>query len=148
MKDDAFKFAVLAEKTGYDKPLFMHNLSLSQLYDEVVIPFEEGKPFFLDGVSVKKDLLQKIKITKQDDRFIERFEDLHENVRFRIRDAGVFIPIEDYPGRLAALFRESGPDVTSRVVNAYQEKKGLKVPAEIISAASQIVVAAIKAVSS
>ena len=71
MRDEEFKFAVLAEKVGYDKPLFLHNLSLGQLCEDIVIPFEEGKPFFIDGVPVRKDELEKIKITKQSDRFIE-----------------------------------------------------------------------------
>lgn len=107
-------FAVLAEKEGYDKPLLQHNLSLTQLYEEIVIPYEEGKSFFIDGVPVEKTKLKKIKITQQTASFIEDFEQLHENVRFRMRDSTVFIPIEDYPNRLVALFRESGVDVTAR----------------------------------
>jgi hypothetical protein len=44
MSNDNFRFAVLAEKVGYDKLLFLHNLSLTQLYEDIVIPFEENKP--------------------------------------------------------------------------------------------------------
>jgi len=149
MSDDDFRFAVLAEKDGYDWPLCLHSLSLTQLYEELVIPYEEGKYFFIDGVPVDRTKLRKLKITKQSRDFVAYFEALHENIRFKMRDAPSFVPIDEYLGRLAALFRESGVDVTASVVNAYQERKELKLPVpEIISGASQVVVAAIKAASS
>jgi hypothetical protein len=54
-------------------------------------------------------------------------------------------PISDYPGQLVALFHERNLDVTSDVVNAYREKKKLRLPVdELIAAAAQIVTAAMR----
>ncbi len=143
--EQELRFAVLAEKEGYDQPLFSHNLVLTRLYEDIIVPYDDDKPFFIDGVPVKKDTLRRIKITRQTDRFAALFAQLHERVRWNHRNAGVFIPIADYPGRLDALFRESGIDVTGQLIDAFREKKKFKVPLpEIIAAASQVVAAGIK----
>ena len=46
------KIAVLAEKKDYERPLYLHSLSFGRLMDDVVVPYEAGDAFFVDGVSV------------------------------------------------------------------------------------------------
>ena len=138
-------FAVVAEKRDYPQPLFMMGLPLEQLYRDIVTKYEEGNPFFIDGVPVSKTDLLRIKIVRQKADFEAKLNELHWNVRFLNRDSGRFIPIADYPGRLVALFRECGTDVTSNVIDAYQAKKKLKIPVDqIVDAASKMAIELMK----
>jgi hypothetical protein len=45
-------FGVIAEKEGLEKSLFMMNLSFERLFDDIVIPYQQEEPFFIDGVPV------------------------------------------------------------------------------------------------
>ncbi len=118
------KFAVLAEKREYEKPLYLHDLHFGALVTEVVTPYEEKKAFSIDGVPVSK-----IKVIKQAPEFGEQFSRLHDLVAYHM-GSGHRIPIQDYPGRLDALFRGSGVDITNSLINAYHEKKKLNLPKE------------------
>ncbi len=75
-------YAILAESKDYqDKELYLHNLSFAQLMDDVVVPYESGESFFIDGVPVKKETLRKIKIVCQKESFQEIVNDLHYFLR-------------------------------------------------------------------
>ena len=138
-------FAIIAEKKAYEKPLFMHGLTVERLYEEIVSPYEEKRAFFIDGVPVTPAELEKIKIVRQSPQFMDHFNYLHTNLRSPGRDGARFVPIVDYPGRLTALFREAGEDVTSRVIDAYRTKKKLNLPVkDLVEAASQVLIAALR----
>jgi hypothetical protein len=124
---DESRYAVLAEKRSYDKRLYLHDLTFDQLVDEVVVPCGDGKPFFIDGVPVEQKTLEKIKIVKQAPTFAPQFTRLHQHLDFP-KDAPHRVTIQDYPGRLDALFRAAGSDITTSLVAAYREKKPLNLP--------------------
>ena len=144
MPEDEILFAVLAEKKDDQQPLYLHGLSVTKLYDHVVVPYEENRPFFIDGVPVERATLRRIKIIKQDRQFSLDLDRLHNRIK-NPRGSDLYTPIADYPGRLRALFQQQSVDVTSDIINAYREKKKLKVPTDkLVEAASQIAVAAIR----
>ena len=125
MLDTETKFAVVAEKTGYDKPLYLHDLTFARLMDDVVVPYKSDKsgdkPFFIDGVPVKRNELAKIKIIQQSQNFSKEFSLLHLYVRMP-KGPGVHVTTTEYPVRLDALFRGEGNDVTSQVIHAFNVK--------------------------
>ena len=51
-------FAIFAEAEGQEKPLIMTNLTFGRLMDEIVVPYEGKKPFFIDGVPVTWEKLK------------------------------------------------------------------------------------------
>lgn len=119
--DQSMKFAVVAESKEYDKELYLHNLSFAQLFDDIVVPYESGASFFIDGVPVKKDVLKRIKIVCQKSSFEDIFNKLHHSLRAG-SSSGRKVPAQDYPVQLLALFRETGDDVTAQVIKAYDIK--------------------------
>jgi hypothetical protein len=144
MHDGELRFAVLAEKEGDIRSLFLHGLTITKLYEHIVVPYEEDKPFFVDGVPLERKTLRRIKIIREDQEFVQDLDRLHNRVQLP-RASDMHTPIADYPGLLVSLFQERNVDVTSDVINAYREKKKLKLPLdELIAAAAQIATAAIR----
>lgn len=143
------KFAVIAESKDYEKPLYLFNLPFARLMDDVVVPYQSDKNFFIDGVSVNAKNLKRIKLLRQNDRFEEGFRTLHQHLRLP-KSSGFRVPAEDYDTRLQAVFRDAGDDVTSQVITAYQEKIRDKIKEyipnkkELIDAAFQFFVQSIK----
>jgi hypothetical protein len=58
------RFAVFAEAEGQSKPLILINLTFARLLDDVVVPYQTGEPFFIDGAPLKREKLSKLKIIK------------------------------------------------------------------------------------
>ncbi len=149
MPDENQKFAVIAEITDYQKPLYLYNLTFSRLIDDVVFPYQSDQPFFIDGVPTKAQNLKKIKIIRQNQSFDDLFNELHHFLRAGSSSARQ-ITAADYPIRLEALFREAGEDVTSQVIKAFNAKirPSLKdyMPKreELINGALQIFIEAMK----
>jgi hypothetical protein len=59
MSDDNLRFAVLAEKDGDSGALVLHSLTMEKLYEHIVVPYEEDRPFFIDGVPVERRNLRR-----------------------------------------------------------------------------------------
>lgn len=116
--DSNSKFAIFAEIKDYDSPLIMTGLTFGRLIDDIVIPYEEKKPLFIDGVLIVRDNLRKIKIVKEAAGFDPSLGMLHRNMRMG-SVAGSKLLVEQYHIRLEALLREFGEDVTSQVIKAY-----------------------------
>ena len=141
--DRDLRFAVVAEKTGYGKPLYLHDLTFARLINDVVFPYESDKPFFIDGVPVKRAELSKIKIIQQGQDFLREFSLLHHGITMPKSEEGMHVSTTEYPARLDALFRGAGDDVTSQVIQAYDIKIRPKLTdylpkrEELISAAFQ-----------
>jgi hypothetical protein len=145
-KDQAF--AVIAESKNYEKPLYLYNLPFPRLIDDVVVPYQSDKSFFIDGVPLTAKDLKRIKIVRQNASFASNFEELHSDLQLP-KLSGRRVPAEDYEIRLQAIFRDAGDDVTSQVIAAYQarirDKLKEYVPnkKELIDAALQVFIQSI-----
>ncbi len=114
-------FAIYAEAEGFDRPLIMQKLSFGRLMDEVVLPFREDQPFFVDGVSLKKQNLKKLKILRlEEDRFVHDFWNFNNQLKHG-DDKTSRIFGDQYHIRIEAMLRENGEDVTSQVVTAFDK---------------------------
>ena len=146
------KFAVLAEKKDYERPLYLHSLSFGRLMDDVVVPYESGDAFFVDGVSVEKKNLVRIKIVRQSPNFDHHFMQLHH---YAARpSSGKFVNASDYAVRLDVLFRGHSEDVTGQIINAFKVgifprlKEYMPKRDELLSAALTVFVEATKRLAS
>jgi hypothetical protein len=113
-----YLFAVISEINDYPKSLILTHLNFAQLMEDVVIPYQNDKPFFVDGVPVTRKKIKKIKIIGQMEFFKNTFSELHHTMRRGELDKQK-IYAEQYNVRLEALLRESGEDVTSQIIKAY-----------------------------
>ncbi len=122
MESDApERFALFAEIDGHPQPLLMLELSFARLLDEVVKPYEEGEPFFVDGAPVNKGKVRKLKILRLKPGFDHAFKVLN----LQLHRSGIQLQKvvgEQYHLRLEALLREYGEDVTAQVIKAYIAK--------------------------
>jgi hypothetical protein len=145
-------FTVFAEAEGQDKPLILINLTFARLIDDVVIPYEEKKPFIIDGVSITRDRIYRLKILRQKERFRRLFYRLHSSLRRGDKAVQKTVG-EQYHVRLEAIIREGCEDVTSQVIKAFDAKirprlkDYLPKREELIQAAYQVFIAAMKILS-
>jgi hypothetical protein len=114
-------FVVFAEVEGHEKPLVMTDLSLQELMIHIVNPYEKKKPFFIDGVAVTKDKINKIKILLQGRYF------KHDIAFLRRRmtsgpEAQQKIYGDQYYTRYEDAIRQNCRDITSQVIEAYDKK--------------------------
>src|SRR5262245_8112514 len=119
--NDHSHFAVLAEIKDYDRPLYLTQITFARLIDDVVLPYQTGEAFFIDGVPVTRERLVRLKIIKQASDFagiLDHFHDTMRNAAPEIRK----IFGEQYETRLSAILRECGEDVTSQVIKAFDSK--------------------------
>ena len=153
MPDSEEQFAVIAEAEGRERPLVLTHLSFARLMDDVVVPYQSGEPFFVDGVPLTRQQLRKLKILRQKPFLDSALQDLH----YTLREGSVQLQKlygEQYHVRLEALLRESGEDVTSQVIKAYDRtiKPSLKdyLPrrSELIDAALKLFLESVKALGS
>ena len=115
----AGNFAVYCEVDGHLEPLLMFDLTFARLIDDVVVPLENQKPFFVDGVPVTKGpALRRLKILRQSEEFQHEFGALHWELRAAHQDKREFVAA-NYHRLLEGLVRESCEDVTSQVVKAF-----------------------------
>lgn len=96
------------------------HLAFGRLMDDIVVPFESGEVFFIDGAPVKATDLDRIKIIRQKNFFNTTFHDLHHGMRWGGDLKKQELYAKQYHIRLEALLRESGEDVTAQVVKAFR----------------------------
>jgi len=113
-------FAIYAVRKSEQTPLVQTHLPFRRLMDDIVIPFESGELFFIDGAPVKATDLDRIKIISQKENFKDTFNTLHREMRFGGDLKKQELYAKQYHIRLEALLRESGEDVTSQVIKAYR----------------------------
>ncbi len=113
-------FAVYAVRKSESTPLIQTHLPFKRLMDEVVVPFESGEMFFIDGAPVKATDLDRIKIIRQKEFFDRIYHDLHHSMRWGGDIKKQELYAKQYHVRLEAILRECGDDVTAQVVKAYQ----------------------------
>lgn len=114
------QFAVYAVRKSNSVPLIQTHLSFGQLMNDIVMPFESNEMFFIDGAPVKAADLDRIKIIRQQASFDQMFNTLHWQMRNSRDLKKQELYAEQYHVRLEALLRESGADLTSQVIRAYQ----------------------------
>ena len=149
LSESELAFAVFAEVDGHEKPLIMTELTFARLLDDIVVPFESNKPFFIDGASVNREKIRRVKIIRQTQDFESFFHDLH----WQLREAGISVRKllgEQYHIRVEALLRECGEDVTTQVIKAFDTtirprlKDYLPKRQELIGAATKVFLEGIK----
>ena len=149
MAEQAEKFGVIAEVSGRQKQLVLLNLSFPRLIDEIVVPYDSGEAFFIDGVPVSKEKIQRIKIVRLGQPFEEHMWGLGRGLT-RGEHQHQKIYGEQYETRFEHILRTATEDVTSQVIKAYNQtvKPSLKdyVPKreELISAATTIFIEAMR----
>ncbi|ELI5882891.1 hypothetical protein ACVW8L_004492 [Vibrio parahaemolyticus] len=147
-------FAVYAEVDGIEKPLILSELTFGRLIDDIVVPYQLGQPFFIDGVVVKAEKLKRIKILllnkKHYEHYINKFNRSLDTgtVEFRTMYG------EQYNVRLEHILRFNSEDVTSQILKAYDQAIKPKIQdylpnrSELISSATQIFTESIKLLGS
>jgi len=147
------KFSVFAEADGYVRPLMINGLTFARLMDDVVVPYHEKKPFFVDGAPLTPDKVRRLKIIRETQDFARFFNDYHYHLRVDGPDVNKQLP-EQYHLRLEAMLRENGEDVTSQVIKAFDAKirpslkDYLPKREELIQAAMQMFLQAMKTLGS
>lgn len=114
-------YAVFAEVEDSEHPLILINLTFARLIDDVVFPYEEDKPFFIDGVPLTRKKIKRLKILRQKDHFLHLFFDLHGGMRQGNKEKQKIYG-QQYHVRLEAALREGCEDVTSQIIKAFDAK--------------------------
>jgi hypothetical protein len=113
------KFTVLAIRKGEATPLLLGDLLWDRLMEDVVIPFDSGDLFFIDGAPVKATDLDRIKILLHGPNFASGFHRLHWSMRTGdVKTKEMYA--KQYPIFIEALLRENCVDVTSQVISAFR----------------------------
>jgi hypothetical protein len=87
--------------------------------EDIVIPYDSGELFFIDGAPVRATDLDRLKILLNGQNFGPAFSRLHWEMRTNVaKDKEIYA--RQYPVLLEALTREHCRDVTSQVVSAYK----------------------------
>ena len=76
------QFAVYATRKSDLLPLIQTHLPFGRLMDEIIVPYENEKTFFVDGAPIKATDVDRIKIIRQEKGFNEIFNNLHHYMRW------------------------------------------------------------------
>jgi len=145
-------FGVIAEAEGRSKQMVLLDMTFSRLIDDVVKPYDQDEPFFIDGVPLTRSKIARIKIVKLGERYGHGMWELqrgltagdHQNQK---------IYGDQYETRFEHVLRTNTEDVTSQVIKAYNQavkpsiKDYLPKRVELISAATQIFIQAMKSLA-
>jgi hypothetical protein len=95
------------------------NLSWGRLMEDIVIPFDAGEMFFVDGAATKATEIDRLKILLNGQGFDAAFADINWHMRTGDTKAKEMYA-KQYPVFIEAIMREHCHDVTSQVVSAYK----------------------------
>ena len=146
-------YAVFAEAQGHQKPLFQVELTFPRLVDDIIVPYQTGETFFIDGVPLTSENINRIKVLKLTTNFSEakrRFD--HKLTRGIPQEMKILG--DQYSTRFEHIMRQHSEDVTSQVLKAFNQeimpsiKDYLPKRDELISAAAKIFIESIKALGS
>jgi hypothetical protein len=113
------RFTITAVRKDNPAFLLQLNLSWARLMEDVVIPFDSGEMFFVDGAAIKATDLDRLKILVNGEGFDNAFELLHWQMRTGSTTTKEMYA-KQYPVFIEAMLREYCNDVTSQVVSAYK----------------------------
>ncbi|MCY4426131.1 MAG: hypothetical protein OXC05_03755 [Halieaceae bacterium] len=146
-------YAVFAEAKGHQKPLIQVELTFPRLVDDIIVPYQTGESFFIDGAPLTSESINRIKVLKLTTSFSvakHRFD----RTLTRGRPQEMKILGDQYSTRLEHIMRQNAEDVTSQVLKAINQeimpsiKEYLPKRDELISAATKIFIESIKALGS
>jgi len=147
------RFMVFAEAKGFDKPLLLMDLTFARLIDDIVVPYDKGDPFFIDGAPLDRTNILRIKILKLNDKFQDEMWELNSGLK-KGEAQTIKIYGEQYSTRFEHALRIGSEDVTSQVIKAYNQeikpklKDYLPKRDELISAAVRVFFEGMKALGS
>ena len=142
-------YGVIAKAEGYEKPLVLLKLPFGRLLDDIVVPYDKGDSFFIDGVPVTKKEIKRIKIVKLSNDYDHSMWELERGLK-KSGSAINKIYGDQYDTRFEHILRVNTVDVTAQVIKAYNEviKPSLKdyLPRreELISAATTVFIEAMR----
>ena len=113
------KFTISAVRKDDPTMLLQMNLSWARLVEDIVIPFDSGEMFFVDGAATKATELDRLKILLNGQGFDRAFANINWHLRAGIT-ATKEMYAKQYPVFIEAILREHCHDVTSQVVRAYK----------------------------
>jgi hypothetical protein len=148
-KNKEDKFAVFAEAEGFDKPLILLDLTFGRLIDDIVVPFDKGDPFFIDGAPLEKSKIRRIKVLRVQEDFGHKIWELNRGLTKADHQTRKIYG-EQYNTRFEHALRSSSEDVTSQVIKAYNQaikpkiKDYLPKRKELINAAVRIFIEGMK----
>jgi hypothetical protein len=87
--------------------------------EDIVLPYDSGEMFFIDGAAVKATDLDRLKILMQGDGFGPQFAELNRNLRMGDAKSRE-MHAKQYHMFLEAILRNRCEDVTSQVIQAYK----------------------------
>ncbi|MEJ1409103.1 MAG: hypothetical protein RPU60_02640 [Candidatus Sedimenticola sp. (ex Thyasira tokunagai)] len=146
-------FGVIAEKEGLAKQLVLLNIPFGRLLDEIIVPYDNGESFFIDGAPVTNEQISRIKIVELGREFEESLWRLERGLN-RGDSASKKIYGDQYQTRFEHILRTNAVDVTAQVIKAYNTaiKPSIKdyMPnrKELIGAATKVFVEGMRALSS
>ena len=109
------EFGIMAETIKLDKPLHLRSLTFGRLIDDIVYPYENDQPFFIDGAPINKKDILRIKIVLHTGKFNGMFDTIFSGMRTASKEH-----LQYYNTYVKAAFDEAD-DVTSQVITAYQQ---------------------------
>jgi hypothetical protein len=116
---DERKFTITAVRKDNPSVLLQMNLSWGRLMEDVVIPFDSGEMFFVDGAAIKATDLDRLKILLNGKGFDTAFALLNRHMRMGdLKTKEMYA--KQYPVFIEAMLRQHCNDVTSQVVSAYK----------------------------
>jgi hypothetical protein len=146
-------YAVFAQAQGHQKPLLQIELTFPRLIDDIIVPYQTGEMFFIDGAPVTPDKINRIKVLKLTKHFSRSKWDFDSKLS-RGSAQEMKILGDQYSTRFEHIMRQHSEDVTSQVLKAFNQvikpsiKDYLPKRDELISAATKIFVESIKALGS
>lgn len=142
-------FGIIAEAEGYDNKMVLLNFPFGRLMDEIIVPYDTGESFFIDGVPITKEKIKRIKIVELGASYQHSMGELKRGMTLG-SDSRKKTYGEQYETRFEHILRTNTVDVTSQVIKAYKQaiKPSLKdyVPKrkELIDGATTIFIEGMK----
>ena len=116
-----YRFGVIAEKRDYPNQLIMTALSFARLVDEIIVPYHTNEAFFIDGVPVTRKDIDRVKIIRLHDSFNQALRNLDIGLNRTSAESRKTYG-DQYQIRFEHLLRLNSTDITSQVIQAYDQK--------------------------
>jgi hypothetical protein len=113
------KFTISAVRKGDPTPLLQMNVSWGRLMEDIVIPYDSGESFFVDGAAIKATDLDRLKILLNGQGCGRAFANINWHMRTGDMKTKEMYA-KQYPVFIEAMLREHCEDVTSQVVSAFK----------------------------
>ena len=146
-------YAVYAEAQGHSKPLMLLELTFARLIDDIIVPYQTGEPFFIDGAPLTTEKITRIKVLKLGLHYSDA-KHLFDRELNRGESAVRKTYGEQFNTRFEHILRDNSEDVTSQVLKAFNQvikpsiKDYLPNRDELISAATKLFIESVKALGS